>query len=122
MSRPVTYAQLRDVFFIPAMKNGNFGPTLPPQNTILKNFRMSLQDSGDLLMEWDEGNFTASYTVSQSNIKGVKHLSVPMDSSKVSAPPPPVVASVVAPTPAATVAPVPVPTATLVKPASKSGS
>lgn len=76
MGKSVVYAQLREVFFVPGMKNGNFGPTLPNTNATLKNFKMTLQDSGDLLMEWEEGNYTQSYTVSSSNIKGCKHAPV----------------------------------------------
>lgn len=76
MSKPVTYAQLKEVFFVPGLKNGNFGPTLPPANTTLKDFTMSLQDSGDLYLEWSENGYRAGFTVSQSNIKGMKHPSV----------------------------------------------
>ena len=76
MGKPVVYAQLRDVFFIPGMKNGNFGPTLPPNNLTLVDFKMELQECGDLFLSWKEGTFLNSYTVSQSNIKGMKHAPV----------------------------------------------
>lgn len=83
MDKPVIYAQVNETFFVPGQKNGNFGPTLPPANLSLKNFRMTLQDSGNLLLEWEEGALTKSYTVPQGNLKGCQHPPVKSAESNV---------------------------------------
>jgi hypothetical protein len=78
MSKKVVHAELHDGFFVPGVANGNFTKTLPNPNKTLKNFRMSLQDSGSLLCEWDEGAFVKSFTVAAANVKVSIHASEPI--------------------------------------------
>lgn len=72
--KPVTKAWCKKVIFIQDV--GQVGPTLPPTKT-LANFKMTLLDSGDLLLEWEQGAFLKSYTVSQSMIEGCLHPATP---------------------------------------------
>ena len=76
MGKPVIYAHLHTGFFIPGMKQGNFTDTLPPTNKTLTNFRMTLEESGALFLQWEEGKYTTSFTVGAANVKGVKHPAV----------------------------------------------
>jgi len=70
MSRRVIHAQLHEGFFIPSLKQGgNFKATLPPVDKTLENFRMSMQDNGNLLCEFDEAGFTRSFEVSAANVR-----------------------------------------------------
>jgi len=54
MPKPVIHAELNGGFFIPGIKNGNFTKTLPNPNKTLKNFTMTLQDNGNLYLEWED--------------------------------------------------------------------
>lgn len=85
MPKPVVHAELNDGFFIPGMPNGNFTKTLPNPGKTLKNFTMTLQDNGHLLLEWEDGNFIRSYTVSPGNLRGCVHPSAPIPTGKKSA-------------------------------------
>ena len=89
MGKPVTYAKLKNVFFIPEV--GQVDNTLPPNNKQdkMKNLKMELQDNGSLLLTWTVGNFLRSYTVSESNIDGCLHPPVPAaQAGEVKAPSP----------------------------------
>jgi len=78
MPKPVIYAELTGGFFIPGTKNGNFTKTLPNPNKTLKNFTMTLQDNGNLYIEWEDEGFTRSYTVSAGYVAGCVHPPVPV--------------------------------------------
>lgn len=73
MAKKVTYATLFSDFYLPAI--GQMKTSLPPDNKSLPNFRMTLQDNGTLLLEWDASPKISkgSYTVGASNIKGCYH-------------------------------------------------
>ena len=75
-NKPVVYAKLKAPFHIPNI--GQVNHTLPPENKMSKmpNLKMELQDNGTLLLTWDEGAYTKSYTVAQSNIDGCLHPAV----------------------------------------------
>lgn len=74
MSKPVIHAQLHEGFFIQGLTGGgNVKNTLPPDNKTLKNFKMTLQENGTLLLEWEDGIYTKSYTVAAANIRGMQH-------------------------------------------------
>ena len=89
MGKPVTYAKLKNVFFIPEV--GQVDNTLPPNNKQdkMKNLKMELQDNGSLLLTWTVGNFLRSYTVSESNIDGCLHPPVPAAQAAVAPVPEP---------------------------------
>lgn len=82
MPKQVIYAQLHDVFFIPG--EGQFTNTLPPNSKNLKNFKMTLQDSGQLLLEWEKGGYTQSFTIAAAALKGAQHAPVKLEAPKVS--------------------------------------
>lgn len=62
-NRKVTYAKMHAGLFIPGP--GTLGDTLPPGKKTLKNLRMTLEDSGNLLVESDE---SAPCVVPSANI------------------------------------------------------
>lgn len=71
--KQVIFAQLHEGFFLPGMATGGqFTNSLPPTKT-LKDFRMNLLDSGALLCEWEEGQYTKSFTVAAANVKVAQH-------------------------------------------------
>jgi hypothetical protein len=78
MPKPVIHAELNGGFFIPGIKNGNFTKTLPNPNKTLKNFAMTLQDNGNLYLEWEDDGFVRSYTVSAGYVSGCVHPPVPV--------------------------------------------
>jgi hypothetical protein len=70
MSKKVIHAQLHEGFFLPSIRaGGNFKATLPPVDKSLENFRMTLQDNGNLLCEFDEMGFVRSFEVSAANVR-----------------------------------------------------
>lgn len=73
MPKPVIYAELSAGFFVPGMSNGNFTKMLPNPGKTLQGFKMTLQDNGSLLLEWEDGKFIKSYTVSPGNLVGCVH-------------------------------------------------
>lgn len=77
MSKQVTWAKLKSVLFVPGGV-GQIADTLPPGNKTLKNLKMTLEDSGCLYLEWDEGKFTRAYTVGSDNVISCAHPSIPI--------------------------------------------
>lgn len=73
MGKPVIYAQLHTGFFVPGIKNGNFKETLPAHDKTLKNFKMTLEDSGTLSLEWEDGVYTKHFSIAAANVKVCQH-------------------------------------------------
>jgi len=69
MANIVTWAKLHTGLFIPG-GIGNLTDTLPPQGKTIKDFKMLLQDSGALILQWTEGSYTKRYMVGAANVAG----------------------------------------------------
>lgn len=73
MSNIVTWAKLHAPLFIPrdgGLAGMNLKDTLPPDNKTLKNFKMTLQEGGSLILSWEEGKYTRRYMVGAANVAG----------------------------------------------------
>lgn len=75
MARSVVWAKLKSVLFIPGGL-GQIPDTLPPGNKTLKGLKMTLEDSGCLYLEWEEGAYTKGYTVGSDNVISCAHPAV----------------------------------------------
>lgn len=49
-------------------KGGNFKATLPPTDKSLPQFNMELQDSGNLRVEWIEGDYLKGFEIGAASI------------------------------------------------------
>lgn len=77
MGKEVTEAQLYETLHVIGI--GQIDKTLPGKKT-LKNLKMSLQDNGSLLVEWEEGTRVRSFTVGAATVKTAVHKDRPIDS------------------------------------------
>lgn len=78
MSKVVTKAKLHTGFFIPGIANGgNMRADLPPDNSIFKGMKMTLEDNGSITLEFDHGGYTHTHTIAAANIISCAHPPVP---------------------------------------------